>query len=150
MSRALSRAALLSCALASAACGCGGGGGKAARLSDGWVVASGVQGSTFLDQPAPAAGQPLGQTPGQRCLSNQQLLSAFGAICNHESENPGAGAQPSSGDLGPGIPPTSDEVRWYCGGDLVVRVVLQRCSTQPGGNMDGVTPVEIAVKTKRH
>lgn len=135
------------CALSSVACG--GGGTKTARLSDGWVVASGVQGSTFLDQPTPAVGTPLGESPGQNCLTNQQLLSAFGATCDHESENADASTQPSSGDLGPGIPTTKNEVRWYCGGDLVVRVVLQRCSTTPGGDLVGVTPVEVAVKTKR-
>ncbi len=119
-----------------------------AKLSDGWVVVSGVQGGSFLDQPSAKQGEPLATSvPGQSCLTDQELLSAFGKACDHESENPSSTKQPDSGDLNPGIPTVTNEVRWYCSGQLAVRVVLQRCSKTADGNLDGVQPVEIAVKT---
>lgn len=118
-----------------------------ARLSDGWVVVSGVQGASFIEHPTATQGQPLATSvAGQNCLTDRELLSAFGDACDHESENPSS-AQPDSGDLSPGIPAATNEVRWYCSGSLAVRVVLQRCS-KDGGTSNGVTAVEIAVKTR--
>ncbi|MCA9639502.1 MAG: hypothetical protein KC492_02380 [Myxococcales bacterium] len=120
-----------------------------AKVSDGWVVVSGIQGSSFVDHPTATEGQPLStSTQGQNCLTDRELGSAFGETCAHESENPASG-QPDSGDLQPGIPTATNEVRWYCRGELTVRVVFQRCS-KDGGTSNGVTPVEIAVKTHKN
>lgn len=127
---------------------CSSGHGEA-KLSDGWVVASGGEGSGFYQRPSASEGQPLAAGgAGSSCLTDAQLLAAFGKTCDHESENADSGGGDDSGGLSPGIPKTKSEVRWYCSGELAVRVVLRRCSTSGGDELDGVTPIEVAVKTK--
>lgn len=116
------------------------------RVSDGWAVTAGQGGGGFVDRGRPTEGKPLATVAVNRaaCLSDAQLLSVLGKPCDHETENT---RQPATGDLEPGIPAPTPEVRWYCGGDLVVRVVLERCDPSGGNNLDGVRPLEIAVVT---
>src|SRR5688572_5820297 len=99
----------------SAACG------GPARVSDAWVVAAGPQGAGFTERARPTEGAPLLASGARSCLPDVELRSALGEVCDHESENR---AQPPSGDLEPGIPPPTPEVRWYCGGRVAVRVVF--------------------------
>lgn len=130
----------------SLAVACAGCAGAPARLSDGWVMASGRDGGAFLEQPRAVEGNVLAAvSAGRPCLPDTILLSLFGPVCAHESENPASSAP--SGELSPGIPAPTREVRWYCGGSLVVRVVLERCASSGGGSLDGVHPVEIAFAT---
>lgn len=78
-------------------------------------------------------------------MADRELGDVLGDVCDHESENT-APPEPS-GDLEPGIPPPTPEVRWYCDGSIAVRVVLERCDSNGDGHLDGVTPTEIAVAT---
>jgi hypothetical protein len=119
-----------------------------ARVSDGWAVAAGTQGGAFVDHGKPTEGKPLVSTAARKapCLREAELLGLLGDRCDHESENRPP-AQPA-GDLSPGIPEQTPQVRWYCGGKLVVRIVLAACDASGPGSQDGVTPIEVAVVTK--
>jgi hypothetical protein len=122
--------------------GCG---GAPARISDGWAVAAGQKGA-FVDRALPREGTPMTSAATVReCLPDRMLLSVLGEACDHETENR---APPTpSGDLEPGIPKPTPEVRWYCADELVVRVVFERCDSSGTGSLDGVRPLEIAVAT---
>lgn len=119
-----------------------------ARLSDTWAVTAGPSGAAFVDRAYPTEGKPLLETAQTRreCLTDADLLAVLGAPCDHETENPHP--RPPAGDLTPGIPELTPEVRWYCGGSVVVRVVLERCDATGAGDFDGVRPIELAVATR--
>jgi len=120
--------------------------GAPARISDGWAVAAGPSGAAFVNHERPVEGKPLAVSPkAVACLKETELLALLGPRCDHESEN--VAPSPPVGDLGPGIPTQTPQVRWYCNGKLVVRVVFDACDSSRTGNLDGVHPLEIAVAT---
>jgi hypothetical protein len=81
----------------------------------------------------PRAGGPLHLVPGSAaagaCLPAEEYEQMFGATCEHESEGDAPGAE--------------SYVRWYCGGDLVVRARMEPCEER----RDRFRVVEIAVAT---
>jgi hypothetical protein len=100
-----------------------------------------------VNQGQPTEGAPLVVSAPKKseCMPDPMLRSVLGEVCDHESENPAP--SPPTGDLQPGIPAPTPEVRWYCDGRFAVRVVLERCDSTGSGNLDGVRPLEIAVAT---
>jgi len=120
-----------------------------ARVSDAHVVVAGKEGGGIAFQPKPLEGKPLAEAfaASARCTPSAELLNLLGPVCSHESENPPpavATAAPVD-DLEPGKPKRSREVRWYCGGQLDVRVVFEACDSDADGKTDGIVPVEVAV-----
>jgi hypothetical protein len=104
-----------------------------ARLSGRWVLLTGNTGIAVGQSDQPSGGGPLHLVPGSAapgaCLPSEEYERAFGGTCPHEPE----------GDA-PGI---EDRVRWYCHGDLAVRVRLEPCERR-----DRLRVVEIAVATR--
>jgi len=135
--------ALLLVALTSSGCAA-----HIAKLSDANVVVAGSKGGGIVNQPHPVEGAPLGAVlaPASRCLAATDLLALLGPPCSHESENPAQATQGDVGDLEPGKPQRTREVRWYCDERMDVRVVLEPCVLN---GVNGLTPVEIAVATHR-
>jgi hypothetical protein len=103
-----------------------------ARLAGRWVLLSGGAPVAVGQADAPEAGGPLRLVPGSpaagACLAAQEYVQMFGPVCPHDPE---------------GGPPGSDvDVRWYCQGQLAVRVRLERCP-----NAARLRVVELAVAT---
>ncbi|MFZ5894909.1 MAG: hypothetical protein ACOY0T_27860 [Myxococcota bacterium] len=121
---------------------------RIARVSDAHVVAAGKSGGGIAFRPQPLEGKPLveGFAASARCTPAEELLKLLGPACSHETENPAPmPASAAVDDLEPGKPARSREVRWYCGGQLDVRVVFEACDTNADGKTDGIVPVEVAV-----
>jgi hypothetical protein len=112
-------------------------------------VVAGKAGGGIALRPTPVAGKPLADalTAGARCTPAAELLNLLGPACSHESENPPPAVATTApvDDLEPGKPARSREVRWYCGGQLDVRVVFEACDSDADGKTDGIVPVEVAV-----
>jgi hypothetical protein len=101
-------------------------------LSGRWVfLASGAPLSVGQAN-TPSAGGPIQLLPGSpaagACLPLSEYVSAFGPSCEHEPE---------------GGPPGSEQgVRWYCHGQLTVRVRFEACP-----NPERFRVIEMAVST---
>jgi hypothetical protein len=99
------------------------------QLSGAWVVA-GSPGRAGTAQ-APRNAQPIVLEGSDGCIPSQAFVDQFGNACKeHESEGPASTDMTGSLPLGPN--PTKNEVRWYCEGRSVVRLVLERCGTSEG------------------
>jgi hypothetical protein len=96
------------------------------QLSGAWVVAAGP-GRAGTAQP-PRYAQPLTLDHSDGCIPTQAFIDQFGPLCK-EHETEGAASTDMSGALPLGPNPTTSEVRWYCEGRSVVRLVLDRCGT---------------------
>ena len=97
-----------------------------AQLSGAWIVAAGPGRAGTAE--APRYAQPIVLAGSDACIPSQAFVDQFGNPCKeHESEGP------ASTDMGGSLPmganPTTSEVRWYCEGRSVVRLVLDRCGT---------------------
>lgn len=81
---------------------------------------------------APAMGGPIGLLPGSpaagACLPMSEYDTAFGRACAHEPEE--------------GPPGSDADVRYYCRGELTVRVRFERCQ-----NRERLRVAELAVAT---
>jgi hypothetical protein len=112
-----------------------------ARISSRWVfLASGANnGIAVGPADVPVRGGPLSLAPGSpaagTCLPAQDYDRAFGPLCEHEPEgDTGAAANAVDSTTGPGV-------RWFCRGDLAVRVVLEQC---PDGHRLRVSQLAVA------
>ncbi len=76
--------------------------------------------------PSPHNAQPLLVSEPDRCIPSNTFDQQFGKECDHETE--GGGSPDMGGALTPGPQPTQNEVRWYCQGRTVMRLVIQRCA----------------------
>jgi hypothetical protein len=126
-------AQICSLALFLSGCVCG----SPAHLSGTWVVAAGPGRAGLAEHPHTA--EPLAVAHPTECIAFDTFGEQFGKPCEaHESEG---GASPRmDSDLPVGAHPTVNEVRWYCQGHSVVRLVLQRC-----GATDTFRIVDLAV-----
>jgi hypothetical protein len=117
--------------LGALASGCGG----PARLAGRWVyLTNGGDHPVAVGQAdQPSGGGPLHLVPGSpaagACMTAEEYDRTFGGICEHEPEGDAPGADAN--------------VRWYCGGDLVVRVRLEPCERR-----DRFRVAEVAVATE--
>jgi hypothetical protein len=96
-----------------------------ARLTGTWTVAAAGPGRLGMAK-APRTASAL-EVDAQECVPPDHFGPRFGAPCNsHETEG---GAQAGmGGDPEPGLAPTPSEVRWFCEGRAVVRLVIERCA----------------------
>ncbi len=90
-----------------------------ARISGRWVMLTGNAPIAVGQSDLPEGGGPLRLVPGSpaagACFGPEEFVQMFGPVCPHEPEQG---------------PPGSDvDVRWYCQGQLAVRVRLERCPT---------------------
>lgn len=96
-----------------------------------WVYLSGGEHVAAGQAETPARGAPLhlmaGSAAGGACMSAEDYANAFGGTCPNEE---------AMGE--------SPLVRWYCGGDLTVRVRFEACEERP----DRFRVVEVAVATR--
>jgi hypothetical protein len=94
------------------------------ELTGAWVVAGSPGRAGVAERPRYA--QPLALSGAGVCVPSQNFNDQFGTLCReHESEGPASTDPGGALPLGPH--PTSNEVRWYCEGRSVVRLVLERC-----------------------
>jgi hypothetical protein len=126
-------AQICSLALLLGGCACG----SSAHLSNTWVVEAGPGRAGLASQPHNA--EPITVSGPDECIAFDAFDRQFGKPCeSHETEG---GASP---DMGGGLPvgphPTANEVRWYCQGQTVVRLVIQRCTSS-----DSFRIVDVAV-----
>jgi len=108
-----------------------------AQLSGAWVVA-GSPARAGVAQP-PRNAQPLVLEGSDGCIPAVAFIDQFGNPCK-EHETEGGASTDMSGALPMGANPTTSEVRWFCEGRSVVRLVLDRC---PGA--DSFRVKEVAV-----
>ena len=94
------------------------------QLSGAWVVAAGP-GRAGIAQP-PRFAQPIVLDGSDGCIPTQAFNDQFGTPCK-EHETEGAPSTDMTGALPLGANPTTSEVRWYCEGRSVVRIVIDRC-----------------------
>jgi hypothetical protein len=107
------------------------------QLSGAWVVA-GSPARAGVAQP-PRNAQPLVLDGSDGCIPAVAFIDQFGNPCK-EHETEGGASTDMSGALPMGANPTTSEVRWFCEGRSVVRLVLDRC---PGA--DSFRVKEVAV-----
>jgi hypothetical protein len=113
------------------------------QLTGSWTVAAGPGRAGFAKQPR--FGQPLEIEGAGECIVAQTLDQLFGTPCkDHETEV--GGLSDTSGTLSVGPHPTTGEVRWYCEGRTVIRLVLERCGT---GESYRVADLAVSVGGKR-
>ena len=110
------------------------------RLGGAWVLVARAEGAAGIAK-LPLDGQPLQVRAG--CFPSAILDEHFGNQC-HSHEGEGGGGDNVSGEVRLGNNPTEGEVRWYCTGRSVFRVVITRC---PSTNTFQVT--ELAVTMQR-
>ncbi len=95
-----------------------------------WVYLSGGEHVAAGQAETPARGAPLhlmaGSAAGGACMSAEDYANSFGGTCPNEEAMD-----------------ESPLVRWYCGGDLTVRVRFEACEERP----DRFRVVEVAVAT---
>jgi len=96
------------------------------QLSGAWIVAAGP-GRAGTAQP-PRYAQPIVLDGTDACIPTQAFNDQFGPFCK-EHETEGAASTDMTGALPLGPNPTTSEVRWYCEGRSVVRMVIDRCGT---------------------
>ena len=96
------------------------------QLSGAWVVA-GSPGRAGIAQ-QPRAAQPIALDNSDGCIPAVAFIDQFGNPCK-EHETEGGASTDMSGSLPTGANPTTSEVRWFCEGKSVVRLVLDRCGT---------------------
>jgi hypothetical protein len=96
------------------------------QLSGRWIVAAGP-GRAGTAQP-PRYGQPIVLEGSDGCIPTQAFIDQFGPFCK-EHETEGGASTDMTGSLPLGPNPTTSEVRWYCEGRSVVRIVIDRCGT---------------------
>lgn len=89
-----------------------------ARLTGRWIFLASASAPIAVGQTeGPVAGGPMRLVPGSpaagACLPPEEYDRMFGEVCPHEPEN--------------GPPGSDGDVRWYCHGNLTVRVRLERC-----------------------
>ena len=103
-----------------------------ARLTGRWVLLTSETGIAVGQADRPNAGGPLHLVPGSPapgvCLPPEELERSFGPTCAHEPEGES--------------PAVEARVRWYCHGDLAVRVRVEPCERR-----ERVRVVELAVAT---
>ena len=102
-----------------AGCACN----RPAHLSNTWVIEAGPGRAGIAPQPHNA--EPLLVSQPDQCIPSNTFDQEFGKQCDHETE--GGGSVEMGGALTPGAHPTHNEVRWYCPGRTVMRLVIQRC-----------------------
>jgi len=96
------------------------------QLTGAWVVAAGP--GRAGTAAAPRYAQPIVVAGSDACIPSQAFVDQFGNPCKeHESEGPAS--TDMTGSLPMGANPTTSEVRWYCEGSSVVRLVIDRCGT---------------------
>ena len=95
-----------------------------------WVYLSGGEHVGAGQAETPARGAPLhlmaGSAAGGACMSAEDYARSFGATCPSEEQME-----------------ESELVRWYCGGDITVRVRFEACEERA----DRFRVVEVAVAT---
>jgi len=97
-----------------------------AQLTGAWVVAAGP--GRAGTAAAPRYAEPIVVAPSDACIPSQAFVDQFGNACReHETEGPALADMGGSLPMGPN--PTTSEVRWYCEGRSVVRLVIDRCGT---------------------
>src|SRR5579859_2051342 len=107
------------------------------QLSGAWVIA-GSPARVGIAEP-PRTAQPLVLDGSDGCVPAVAFIDQFGNPCK-EHETEGGASTDMSGALPTGANPTTSEVRWFCEGKSIVRLVLDRC-----GAADSYRIKEVAV-----